>query len=211
VRGLRRGRLVRRFGGGRLVRWLRRRRVLGLGGRRLVWLLGGGRLLTRRARVVLVHEEVGVVTTGTAWQVGVVAGVVGVDDVGCCRVTRRYVADRLLVVAWRPTVRQGVGSNSPAARSKYHNQHDIDPARHRGTLQRGRAPLREGNKRRGALHWQAASGYTRPAEKSAINAGAAESKPTTSSMPPSLGSAMLNPFDVMATTISLAGMPERWR
>ena len=42
--------------------------------------------------------------------------------------------------------------------------------------------------------------------KSAISAGAAESKPTTSIMPASSGSAMVNPLETIATTTSLAGM-----
>ena len=43
--------------------------------------------------------------------------------------------------------------------------------------------------------------------KSAMTVGAAVSKPTTSIMPASSGSAMLNPLDTMPTTISLAAMP----
>ena len=40
-----------------------------------------------------------------------------------------------------------------------------------------------------------------------MTAGAEASKPTTSSMPASEGSAIVNPVAVMPTTISLAGMP----
>ena len=47
--------------------------------------------------------------------------------------------------------------------------------------------------------------------KSAITAGAAVSKPTTSSMPASPGSAMENPLETIPTTMSLAGMPIRSR
>ncbi len=43
--------------------------------------------------------------------------------------------------------------------------------------------------------------------KSAMTDGAAVSKPTTSIMPASSGSAMLKPFDTMPTTASLAAMP----
>jgi hypothetical protein len=43
--------------------------------------------------------------------------------------------------------------------------------------------------------------------KSAMTAGAAESKPTTSIVPPSFGSASVNPFEDIPTTISLAGIP----
>ena len=53
-------------------------------------------------------------------------------------------------------------------------------------------------------------GATRPhycRAKSLINCGVAVSKPTTSNMPASCGSAMLKPFDTIPTTISLAGMP----
>src|SRR5882724_9509162 len=43
--------------------------------------------------------------------------------------------------------------------------------------------------------------------KSAITAGAAASKPTTSSMPSSSGSAIEKPVEVMPTTTSFAAMP----
>jgi hypothetical protein len=46
--------------------------------------------------------------------------------------------------------------------------------------------------------------------KSAISAGASASKPTTSSIPASFGSAMVNPVDVIPITISFAWMPV-WR
>ena len=49
------------------------------------------------------------------------------------------------------------------------------------------------------------------APKSAITCGTAASNPTTSSMPASFGSAMLNPFDAIPTTTSLAGIPVRSR
>jgi hypothetical protein len=47
--------------------------------------------------------------------------------------------------------------------------------------------------------------------KSAMTGGVAGSKPTTSSIPASSGSAMLNPFDVIPTTTSLAGIPRASR
>ncbi len=47
--------------------------------------------------------------------------------------------------------------------------------------------------------------------KSAMTAGVAVSKPTTSSMPASFGSAIVNPFDVMAITTSFAPIPIFWR
>ena len=47
--------------------------------------------------------------------------------------------------------------------------------------------------------------------KSAMIDGVVVSKPTTSSMPASFGSAMLNPFDVMPITTSLASMLIFWR
>ena len=47
----------------------------------------------------------------------------------------------------------------------------------------------------------------KPATKSDISCGTAVSKPTTSSMPASSGSAMLKPLLVIPTTIILAGMP----
>lgn len=43
--------------------------------------------------------------------------------------------------------------------------------------------------------------------KSLMTAGVAVSKPTTSSMPASFGSAMLNPFEVIPTTTTFAAMP----
>jgi hypothetical protein len=46
---------------------------------------------------------------------------------------------------------------------------------------------------------------------SAITCGVAVSKPTTSSMPASSGSAMVKPVEVMPTTINFAGMPVAWR
>lgn len=46
-----------------------------------------------------------------------------------------------------------------------------------------------------------------PREKSAITVGAASSSPTTSSIPGSSGSAMVDLVAVAATTMSLAGMP----
>ena len=49
--------------------------------------------------------------------------------------------------------------------------------------------------------------YICPAAKSAISCGVAVSKPTTSSMPASSGSAMEKPLDTMPTTISRAGCP----
>ena len=46
--------------------------------------------------------------------------------------------------------------------------------------------------------------YTRPAAKLAITCGAEASKPTTSSIPGSAGSAMEKPFEAMPTTMSFA-------
>lgn len=43
-------------------------------------------------------------------------------------------------------------------------------------------------------------------QKSAIRAGVAESNPTTSSIPASLGSAIVNPLETIPTTTSLAGI-----
>jgi hypothetical protein len=54
-------------------------------------------------------------------------------------------------------------------------------------------------------HYGRSSGRARA--KSAMTAGEPVSKPTTSSMPASFGSAMLKPFDSSPTTTSLAGMP----
>jgi hypothetical protein len=47
--------------------------------------------------------------------------------------------------------------------------------------------------------------------KSAMTGGVDASKPTTSSIPASLGSAMLKPVDVIPTTTSLAGTPRASR
>src|SRR5262245_31427193 len=47
--------------------------------------------------------------------------------------------------------------------------------------------------------------------KSAMTGGVDVSKPTTSSMPASFGSASLNPVDVIPTTISLVGIPRASR
>jgi len=44
-----------------------------------------------------------------------------------------------------------------------------------------------------------------------MTSGTVVSKPTTSSMPASFGSAIENPFDVIATTTSFAAMPIRSR
>ena len=54
-------------------------------------------------------------------------------------------------------------------------------------------------------HYSRSSGRAR--QKSAMTAGVPVSKPTTSSIPASSGSAMLNRFDTIPTTTSLAGMP----
>jgi len=56
-----------------------------------------------------------------------------------------------------------------------------------------------------------ASVQTLPRAKSAMTAGAALSKPTTSSMPASWGSAIEKPLDTMPTTTSLAAMPDSRR
>ena len=50
-----------------------------------------------------------------------------------------------------------------------------------------------------------------PRAKSAISCGVAVSKPTTSSMPASFGSAIVKPFEIMPTTTSWASMPDAWR
>ena len=47
--------------------------------------------------------------------------------------------------------------------------------------------------------------------KSLISLGVAVSNPTTSSMPASFGSAIVNPFEAIATTTSYAAMPMRSR
>ena len=59
--------------------------------------------------------------------------------------------------------------------------------------------------------WQRDGVRTYCLEGTAITAGAAVSNPTTSSIPASSGSAMLNPFDTRPTTTSLAAMPVRSR
>jgi hypothetical protein len=51
------------------------------------------------------------------------------------------------------------------------------------------------------------SSSLRPRAKAAISAGVAVSKPTTSSMPGSSGSAMVKPLLTMPTTTSFASMP----
>lgn len=50
-----------------------------------------------------------------------------------------------------------------------------------------------------------------PRAKSEISCGVAVSKPTTSSIPGSAGSAIEKPFETMPTTTSRASMPEAWR
>ena len=59
---------------------------------------------------------------------------------------------------------------------------------------------------RGALRCQRA-----PWAKSEMSCGVAVSKPTTSSIPRSDGSAIEKPFETMPTTTSRASMPEAWR
>src|SRR6058998_1805510 len=59
---------------------------------------------------------------------------------------------------------------------------------------------------RGALRCQRA-----PRAKSEMSCGVAVSKPTTSSIPWSDGSAIEKPFETMPTTTSRASMPEAWR
>lgn len=49
--------------------------------------------------------------------------------------------------------------------------------------------------------------HTLPAEKSEIKFGVAVSIPTMSNIPVSVGSAIVNPFETMPTTTSLASMP----
>ena len=58
-----------------------------------------------------------------------------------------------------------------------------------------------------ALAWLGAPGVGQALAKSAMTCGAEASKPTTSSIPASSGSAMVNSLEVMATTAILAGMP----
>lgn len=53
--------------------------------------------------------------------------------------------------------------------------------------------------------------YRRPAENSETNRGVSASKPTTSSMPASPGSAIVNGVAVMATTTRRAWMPDARR
>src|SRR5262249_47446397 len=50
-----------------------------------------------------------------------------------------------------------------------------------------------------------------PRAKSEISCGVAVSKPTTSSIPGSAGSAIEKPFETMPTTTSRAPMPDAWR
>jgi hypothetical protein len=50
-----------------------------------------------------------------------------------------------------------------------------------------------------------------PRAKSEMSCGVAVSKPTTSSIPGSFGSAIEKPFETMPTTTSRASMPEAWR
>jgi hypothetical protein len=50
-----------------------------------------------------------------------------------------------------------------------------------------------------------------PRAKSEMSCGVAVSKPTTSSIPGSFGSAIEKPFATMPTTTSCASMPEAWR
>src|SRR5438552_1777172 len=75
-----------------------------------------------------------------------------------------------------------------------------------------RAPLRSGTgapSKRPRAH-----ACARPAlvvAKSAITDGVAVSKPTTSSMPASFGSAIVNPFDAIPITTSFAPIPIFWR
>jgi hypothetical protein len=44
-----------------------------------------------------------------------------------------------------------------------------------------------------------------------MSCGVAVSKPTTSSIPGSAGSAIEKPFETMPTTTSRASMPDAWR
>jgi hypothetical protein len=50
-----------------------------------------------------------------------------------------------------------------------------------------------------------------PRAKSEMSCGVAVSKPTTSSIPGSFGSAIEKPFETMPTTTSRASMPDAWR
>jgi hypothetical protein len=54
-------------------------------------------------------------------------------------------------------------------------------------------------------------GQRAPRAKSEMSCGVAVSKPTTSSIPGSFGSAIEKPFETMPTTTSRASMPEAWR
>jgi hypothetical protein len=53
--------------------------------------------------------------------------------------------------------------------------------------------------------------YIEPRAKSEISCGVAVSKPTTSSIPGSAGSAIEKPFETMPTTTSRASLPDRSR
>ena len=57
----------------------------------------------------------------------------------------------------------------------------------------------------------APSSQRAPRAKSEISCGVAVSKPTTSSIPGSFGSAIEKPFETMPTTTSRASMPDAWR
>jgi len=50
-----------------------------------------------------------------------------------------------------------------------------------------------------------------PEAKSEMSCGVAVSKPTTSSIPGSFGSAIENPFETIPTTTSRASIPDAWR
>jgi hypothetical protein len=57
----------------------------------------------------------------------------------------------------------------------------------------------------------APSGQREPEAKSEMSCGVAVSKPTTSSIPGSFGSAIEKPFETIPTTTSRASMPDAWR
>ena len=57
----------------------------------------------------------------------------------------------------------------------------------------------------------APSAQRAPRAKSEISCGVAVSKPTTSSIPGSAGSAIEKPFETIPTTTSRASMPDAWR
>ena len=84
-------------------------------------------------------------------------------------------------------------------------------------LSRAEAPLavppegRAGSARTTVRPTQRSVRQSAPRANSEISCGVAVSKPTTSSMPGSFGSAIENPFETSPTTTSRAGMPDARR